>query len=74
MEVHFSPEVEARLQQVAFANGKDVEQPVKDTVTRMLENQACFIAGVRRGIEQADCGEFVRRQEVRDRIGRLFRS
>jgi len=49
MEVHFSPDIETRLQQVAFANGKDAEQLVKDTVTRMLENQARFIGGVQRG-------------------------
>jgi predicted transcriptional regulator len=74
MEVHFSPDVETRLQQVAFATGKDTEQLVKDAVTRMLENQARFIAGVQRGIEQADRGEFVEHQEVRDRIDRLFHS
>jgi hypothetical protein len=49
---------------VAVANGKDAEQLVKDTVARMLENQARFIAGVQRGIEQADRGEFVEHQEV----------
>jgi predicted transcriptional regulator len=74
MEVHFSPDIETRLQQVAFANGKDAEQLVKDTVTRMLENQARFVAGVQRGMEQADRGEFVEHQEVRNRIDKLFRS
>jgi predicted transcriptional regulator len=72
MEVHFSPDVETRLQQVAVANGKDAEQLVKDSVARMLENQARFISGVHRGIEQADRGEFVEHQEVRNRIDRLF--
>jgi predicted transcriptional regulator len=38
MEVHFSPDVETRLRQLASANGKDAEQLVKDTVARMLEN------------------------------------
>ena len=74
MEVHFSPDVETRLKQVASANGKDAEQLVKDTVARMLENQARFIAGVQRGIEQADRGELVEHQEVVDRIDRLFHS
>ena len=74
MEVHFAPDVETRLQQVAFANGKDVEQLVKDTVSRMLENQDRFVAGVQRGIEQADHGEFVEHKDVVDRIDRLFRS
>ena len=74
MEVHFSPDVETRLQQVAAANGKDAEQLVKDTVTRMLDNQARFIAGVQTGIAQADRGEFVEHQDVLNRIDRLFHS
>ena len=74
MEVHFSPDVETRLQQVASANGKDAEQLVKDTVARMLENRARFIAGVHRGIEQADRGEFVEHKEVLKRVNRLFHA
>jgi predicted transcriptional regulator len=74
MEVHFSPDVETQLQQVALANGKDAEQLVKDTVARMLENQNRFIAGVQRGIEQADRGEFVEHKDVVNRIDRLFQA
>src|SRR5580658_4806649 len=74
MEVHFPPDVETRLQQVASANGKDAEQLVKDTVARMLENQARFVAGVQRGIEQADRGEFVEHKDLLNRIDRLFHS
>jgi predicted transcriptional regulator len=68
MEVHFSTEVETRLQQLASANGKDAEQLVKDTVARMLENQTRFIAGVERGIRQADRGELVEHKDVLDRL------
>jgi predicted transcriptional regulator len=39
-----------------------------------LENQARFVAGVQRGIEQADRGEFVEHKDVLDRIGRLFKA
>lgn len=74
MEVHILPDVETRLQQLAFANGKDAEQIVKDTVTRMLENQARFTAGVQKGFEQADCGELVEHKDVLNRIDRLFQS
>jgi predicted transcriptional regulator len=38
-----------------------------DTVNRMLENQARFIAGVQRGVEQADRGELVEYKEVLNR-------
>jgi predicted transcriptional regulator len=72
MEVHFPPDIETRLQQVAVANGKDAEQLVRDTVARMLENQARFIAGVQKGIEQADRGEFQEQRDVVNRIDRLF--
>jgi predicted transcriptional regulator len=58
--------------QVASANGKDAEQLVKDTVARMLDNQARFIAGVQRGIAQADRGEFIEHKDVLNRIDRLF--
>jgi len=43
-------------------------------IARMLENQARFIAGVQRGIEQAERGEFVEHKEVLNRIDRLFHS
>ncbi len=56
------------------ANSEDAEQLVKETVDRMLENQARFIAGVQRGIEQAGRGELIEHQEVVNRIEQLFRS
>lgn len=74
MEVHFSPDVETRLQQLAVANGKNAAQLVEDTVARMLENQGRFIAGVQRGIEQADRGEVIEHNDVLNRIDRLFHS
>jgi predicted transcriptional regulator len=72
MEVHFTPDIETRLQQVALANGKDAEQLVKDTVIRMLESQARFIAGIEKGIAAADRGELLDHEEVVKRINRLF--
>jgi len=74
MEVHFSPEIETRLQQVASAKGKGVEQLVKHAVARMLENQSRFVGGVQRGIEQADRREFVEHKEVLNRIDELYRK
>lgn len=72
MEVHFSPDIEARLQQVAVANGKDAEQLVKDTVARMLENQARFVKGVEKGIAAADRGELTDHDDLVKRVQRLF--
>jgi hypothetical protein len=40
MEVHFTPEQEARLAQIATNAGIDVERFVKDAVLRLLEGDA----------------------------------
>ena len=72
MEVHFSPDTETRLQQVALANGKGVEQLVQDTIARMLENQARFVAGVEKGLASAQRGDLIDHAEVVKRIDRLF--
>ena len=74
MEVHFTPEQEAQLSQIANHKGTAPEQLVKEAVNRMLENQARFIAGVQKGIAAADRGELIEHDEVKNRINRLFRS
>jgi predicted transcriptional regulator len=57
---------------VAIANGKDAEQLVKDTVARMLERQAHFVAAVEKGIAAADRGELIDHEDVVKRINRLL--
>jgi len=70
MEVHFTPEEEARLSEIATHAGKDAEQLVKDAL-RVLEEDARFRAAVRKGIEQADRGEFIEEDEMDVRIERM---
>jgi hypothetical protein len=45
MEVHFTPEQEAQLAQIATNAGTDVEYLVRHTVLRLLEGDAGFHAG-----------------------------
>jgi predicted transcriptional regulator len=72
MEVRFTPEQEAQLSEMATQAGKDAEQLVKDAALRLLEDDARFRAAVRKGIEQADRGEFVEEEEMDARIERMF--
>jgi len=74
MEVHFTPEQEARLSQIAMHAGTDTEQLVKDAALRLVEEDAEFRAGVRRGMAQADRGELIEHEEVKARIERLLKS
>jgi predicted transcriptional regulator len=74
MEVHFTPEQEAQLSQIASHAGTDTERLVKDAALRLLEQDARFRAAVREGIAQADQGEFIEEEEMEARIERMLNS
>ena len=46
MEVHFTPEQEARLAQIATNAGTDAERLVKKAVLRLLEDEVGLCANV----------------------------
>ncbi len=74
MEVRFTPEEEAHLARIATQEGVDPAKLVKDAALRLLEDDALFRAGVRKGIEQADRGEFIEEEEEMDaRVKQMFR-
>lgn len=74
MEVHFTPEQEEQLSQMASHAGMDTERLVKDAALRLLEQDARFRAAVREGIAQADRGEFIEEEEMEARIERMLNS
>jgi predicted transcriptional regulator len=73
MEVRFTPEEEARLARIATQEGVNPTELVKGAALRLLEDDARFRAGVRKGIEQADRGEFIEEEEMDGRVKRMFR-
>jgi predicted transcriptional regulator len=74
MEVHFTPEQEAQLAQIAINAGTDAERLVKDAALHLLEQDARFRAAVREGIAQADRGEFIEEAEMNERLEQMLRS
>jgi len=74
MEVHFSPDTEARLQDVALRTGTATAQLVEEAVDRMLEYDARFINAVEAGRAAARRGELLEHNEVVERVERMFRS
>ena len=74
MEIHFTPEQESQLSQIASHSGKPAEQLVKDAVLRILQNDARFRAGVQRGIEAANRGDFIEEEDMDARIERMLQS
>jgi predicted transcriptional regulator len=74
MEVHFTPEQEAQLAQIATSEGTEPERLVKDAALRLLQEDARFRAAVREGIAQADRGEFIEEDEMNARLEQMLRS
>jgi predicted transcriptional regulator len=74
MEVHFSPEKEARLQQVASRSGKEAAQVVEEAVDRMLEYETRFVEAVEEGRASARRGDLLEHDQVVERIEQMLRS
>lgn len=74
MEVHFTPEQEARISELASHNGTNAEQLVRDATIRLLDEEERFRAAVREGVAAADRGEFVEHEEVWDNIEAILRG
>jgi predicted transcriptional regulator len=74
MEVHFTPEQEAQLAEIADSTGTEPEALVKNATLRWLEDDAHFRAAVREGVAQADCGEFIEEEEMDRRFEEMLRS
>jgi predicted transcriptional regulator len=74
MEVHFTPEQEAQLSQIANHAGTVAEQLVKDAALQLLQDDARFREGVQRGIAAADRGEFVEHAEVWANVEKILQS
>lgn len=68
----FSSDQIAQLARIAAHEGVETEELVKDAALRLLEDDASFRAAVRRGLDQADRGEFIEENEMDTRIGRMF--
>lgn len=74
MEIHFTPEQEAQLAQIATRAGTDAERLVKEAAVLLLEEDVRFRAAVRRGLAQADRGEFIEEEEMDARLEQMLRS
>ena len=54
MEIHFTPEQQAQLAQIATKAGTVPERLVTNVVTRYLDEEGRFLAAVEKGITAAE--------------------
>ena len=73
MEVHFTPEQEARLAQIASKAGTAPERLVTNVVARYLDEEARFLAAVEKGIAAAERGEFIEEKDMDARLEMMFK-
>ena len=74
MEVHFSPDLQTKLNRVAAENSSDTDAYVQQLVEHYLDHDAWFRQNVKKGLEQLDRGEYLTHEEVGESIERMFRS
>ena len=74
MEIHFTPEIEAKLSRIAAENKYGADAYVKELVEHYVDHDAWFRQQVKAGLDQLDRGETVSQDEVEATVERRFRT
>jgi len=74
MEVHFPPELEAKLAHCATEQGRNPDELVRDVVARYFEEEARFVEAVGLGEEALRRGEYLTHEQVGQRLERFLKS
>jgi predicted transcriptional regulator len=72
MEVHFPPDVQARLAERAAQQGRRLDETVQDVVARYFEEEDRFVEAVKRGEAALERGDFLTHEQVGDRLRRFL--
>jgi len=72
MEVHFTPELEAKLTHSAAKQGRNPDELVQDVLARYLEEEARFVEAVKRGEGAFERGEYLTHEQVGQRLQRFL--
>jgi len=74
MEVHFTPELEAKVTQSAVQQGRNPDELVQEVVARYFEEESRLIEAVKRGEASLQRGEHLTNEQVGQRLGRFLSS
>lgn len=73
MQVHFTPELEAKLAQSAAQKGREPDELVQNVMTRYFDEESRFIEAVNRGEEALQRGEYLTHEQMGQRLERFLR-
>jgi predicted transcriptional regulator len=74
MEVHFTPELEAKLTEAAAQKGRNPDELVQDVLAQYFEEEARFAEAVKRGEEALQRGEYLTHEQVGQRLQRFLQT
>jgi predicted transcriptional regulator len=72
MEVHLTPDVQAKLARIAAQQGRDTEALAEEAIVRFVDYDEWFIREVEKGLASADRGELLTHEEVGTRLETLI--
>ena len=74
MEVHFTPELQAKLDRIAEENHSVPDNYVQQLVESYLDHDAWFRHKVNASVDRLDRGEFLTHEEVGSRLEKMFQQ
>jgi len=72
MEIELTPELQAKLEEVAAQQGRDAQSLVREAVERLVDYDKWFVREVEKGLAQIERGEVLEHEEVGARIEKLI--
>jgi predicted transcriptional regulator len=72
MEVNLTPELQAKLDEVAAQQGRDAQSLVQEAVQRLVDYDQWFVREVEKGLAQIERGEVLEHEEVGVRLEKLL--
>jgi len=64
IEIHLTPELEAKLARLADQQGRKREALVQEAIERFVNFDEWFLQEVEKGLEAADQGDFIEHEEI----------
>ena len=74
MEVHFKPELEAKLTQSAAQKGRNPDDLVQDVLAKYFEEETRYAEAVKRGEDALQRGEYLTHEQVGERLQRFLQT
>jgi predicted transcriptional regulator len=72
VEVHLTPEQQHQLAELASHRGQDADALAQEAISRYLTEEARFTEAVKLGEQALERGEYLRGDQVGERLNRLL--